>query len=727
MIRENILLGATLFLCVAPTLAYTSEEEFAAHRKMVAELARIEAETPTNNPFLGTLFIDEQRTIYEALPKDAPIPDRFDALVWLGIAELNRGMEREAIEHLEQGIALVREDDRGMEPAHIADAAEMLVTACIRLAETENCCALPSAESCIFPLRGEAIHTRREGSERAIEHLEWILARPSLDDEQKKHAHWLLNLAYMTLGEYPGGVPESARIKLPREDLPGDRTAHPDPHVEFPAFKNIAAAAGVNTFGLSGGAVADDLNGDGHIDIVVTSWDPSVSMSFFQNHGDGTFEKTDANLEGIKGGLNMMQCDYDNDGDLDLFVTRGAWLKQNGRHPNSLLQNDGTGRFTDVTFAVGLAEPAYPTQTAGWADYDLDGDLDLFVGNETSREIDAPCQLFRNDAGRFTDVANEAGLAIRSYVKGISWGDLDGDGFPDLVLSCLGKPNLLLHNRRNGTFANETRKLQPTSGPERSFPAWTFDYDNDGWLDIFISSYESSPSDYVRYYRDGGLRRELRAALFQNQNGRGFIDRAVDASLNRPMLPMGSNFGDLTNNGYPDIYLGSGTPDFDAIVPNALFVNDGGKFYDLTMTSRMGHLQKGHSVAMADFDRDGDLDVFEQMGGALPGDQYYDVLYENPGFGRHWLAVKLEGVKTNRFGVGCRVAVLIDEPETGERWIYQWMNSGGSFGANPLQLHFGLGEAEAVEEVRVYWPVTDSTTTVLRPEINRILTIREGQ
>lgn len=344
-----------------------------------------------------------------------------------------------------------------------------------------------------------------------------------------------------------------------------------------------------------------------------------------------------------------------------------------------------------MTYAVGLAEPSYPTQTAGWADYDLDGDLDLFVGNEGGKGVDAPCQLFRNDDGHFFDVSADAGLNIVAFVKGIGWGDYDGDGYPDLVLSCMGKPNILMRNQGDGTFTNATSLLQPTSGPLTSFPAWFFDYDSDGWLDIFISSYDSDPGEYLNYYSGGELSDSAHAALFHNDQGRGFTDQTREAGLDRPMLPMGCNF------------------------------------YDLTMTSRTGHLQKGHAVAMADFDRDGDLDIFEQMGGALPGDKYYDVLYENPGFGRHWLGVKLEGVKTNRFGVGCRVAVSIDEPETGSRWIYQWMNSGGSFGANPLQLHFGLGEADAVEEVRVYWPVTDSTTIIYSPEIDRVLTIREGE
>ena len=691
---------------------------------MISELARIEAETPETNRYLGLDFLKVQRAIYDALPPEASTKKKFEALIWLGIAELNHGREREAIAHLERAIAFVTAAD--IEDVKIADATQMLVTAYLRLGETENCCAEPSPESCIFPLSEAAQHENREGSERAIKHLERLLGQPGVDDEQRGHLLWLLNLAYMTLGDYPESVPEKWRMPLPEENLPGSRTSRAGPPLEFPAFRNIAADAGVDTFGLSGGAVADDFNGDGLFDLVVTSWEPSVSAKYFINQGDGTFDESDANLEGIKGGLNMMQADYDNDGDLDLFITRGAWLKNAGRHPNSLLENDGKGNFVDVTYSVGLAEPAYPTQTAGWADYDLDGDLDLFVGNE-GKDIDSPCQLFRNDGGHFVDVAAEAGLNIVAFVKGISWGDFDGDRYPDLVFSCLGKPNILMRNRGDGTFNDATALLRPTSGPLKSFPAWFFDYDNDGWLDIFISSYNSDPGEYLNYYSGGELSEGARAGLFHNNQGRGFTDRTEEAFLNRPMLPMGCNFGDLTNNSYPDIYLGSGSPDFDAIVPNALFVNDDGRFYDLTMTSRMGHLQKGHAVAMADFDRDGDLDVFEQMGGALPGDKFYDVLYENPGFDRHWLGVKLEGVKTNHFGVGCRVAVLIDEPETGERWIYQWMNSGGSFGANPLQLHFGLGEAGAVKEVRVYWPASDSTTIVESPEIDRILTIREKE
>ena len=147
-------------------------------------------------------------------------------------------------------------------------------------------------------------------------------------------------------------------------------------------------------------------------------------------------------------GLNLLQADYDNDGDLDIYVLRGAWLGQAGRHPDSLLRNDGKARFRDATFDAGLGEAHYPTQTAAWADYDNDGDLDLYVGNEVF-----PCRLFRNNGdGSFTDVAEFAGVTNDDVAKAVVWGDYDGDRYPDLYVSNFGGPNRLYHNNGDGTF-----------------------------------------------------------------------------------------------------------------------------------------------------------------------------------------------------------------------------------------------------------------------------------
>jgi len=723
MAGRFFLLLAVCCLAAPPTAgsdldAPTKEE---SHRKMLRDLDRVAAETLRTNPYLGTAELERQRRRLRTLPDSAPAPERFDILLRLGVAELEQGLEREAIAHFEEAIRLVNRDAgrSRFTSEKVITTIQFLAVACLRLAETENCCARPHPENCIVPLSPAAQHERTEGSRKAIRYLTDLLESIPLNEYEQHQAMWLLNIAYMTLGEHPHGVPEKWRVILraPDDEARGE---------EFPAFDNIAAEAGVDTFSLAGGAIADDFDGDGDIDLVVSSWDAAVSMTFLSNDGDGSFtRREDAGLEGIRGGLNLRQADYDDDGDLDILALRGAWLGPHGRHPNSLLENDGSGRFTDVTHAVGLAAPAFPTQTAAWADYDLDGDLDLFIGNESSGEIDAPCQLYRNEGQRFVDVAAEAGVDARAYVKGVTWGDYDGDRYPDLFLSCIGGPNRLFHNLGNGAFEDASELLGETAGPIRSFPTWFFDYDNDGWLDLFASTYRGAGLEYVSYYRGLDLPDESIAALFRNEGGEGFRNVTRTADLDRPMVPMGSNFGDLTNNGYPDIYLGTGTPDYHAIFPNMLFVNEGDRFRDATFPSRMGNLQKGHAVAFADFDRDGDLDVFEQMGGALSGDGYFDTLFENPGFDRHWLGVRLRGDRSNHYGVGSRVAVLVDDPERGERWIYQWMNSGGSFGGNPLELHFGLSDASRVRRVEVFWPVTGETQVLSDLEADQVVVIHE--
>ena len=174
----------------------------------------------------------------------------------------------------------------------------------------------------------------------------------------------------MTLGQYPDKVPE--RYRIPWSSFESE--------VPFPHFPNVAMKLGLDTFNLAGGVIIEDFDGDGDLDIVTSNWDISGPMHLFSNNSDGTFsDRTrEAGLEGLLGGLNLLQADYDNDGHPDILVLRGAWAGKAGQHPKSLLRNLGDGTFEDVTFEAGLAEVNYPTQTAGWADYDNDGDLGPF-------------------------------------------------------------------------------------------------------------------------------------------------------------------------------------------------------------------------------------------------------------------------------------------------------------------------------------------------------------
>ena len=202
---------------------------------------------------------------------------------------------------------------------------------------------------------------------------------------------------------------------------------------EFPRFENVALQLGFNRRHLAGGAITEDFNGDGFLDVVTLTMDTADTLRYYQNRGDGAFvERSDeAGFHGLYGGLNVLQADYDNDGAGHILVLRGGWMGREGKYPKSLLHNNGRGVFTDVAFDAGLGDATFPSQTASWGDYDLDGDLDLYIGNEN-----APCQLFQNlGNGRFQEVARKAGVENRRFTKGVIWGDYDGDRWPDLYVS----------------------------------------------------------------------------------------------------------------------------------------------------------------------------------------------------------------------------------------------------------------------------------------------------
>jgi hypothetical protein len=189
---------------------------------------------------------------------------------------------------------------------------------------------------------------------------------------------------------------------------------------------------------------------------------------------------------------------------------------------------------------------------------------------------------------------------------------------------------------------------------------------------------------------------------------------------------MGAGFGDLDNDGWLDIYIGTGSSELEALLPNRMFRNDGGvRFQDVTTSGGFGHLQKGHSVAFGDIDNDGDEDIFEEIGGALPGDTYQSVLFENPGHGGHWISLELEGVTTNRSAFGARLDVTA-ETKTGLRHIYRTVGYGSSFGGNPLRQHIGLGDASAISHIEVTWPTSHLTQDFRGIPMDSFYKLKEG-
>ncbi|WP_165226932.1 CRTAC1 family protein [Aquisphaera insulae] len=564
--------------------------------------------------------------------------------------------------------------------------------AAMRRGENENCIDCRGESSCILPIAESAVHRKTSGSETAIRHFtEYLALFP--DDQEVR---WLLNVAHMTLGTYPEHVDSRYLISL-------DRFTKSE--FDIGRFRDVGAVVGVNKLNQAGAAIMEDFDNDGLLDLAVSSFDPTAPLSIYRNRGDGTFQERgkDAGVSDQLGGLICVQADYDNDGFMDIFVARGAWLSSPIRP--SLLRNKRDGTFEDVTEAAGLLEPVN-TNSASWGDYDGDGWIDLFICCERQ-----PNRLYRNRRdGTFEEVGLQAGLAFGDGKpfsgKGSTWIDIDNDDHPDLFLNNLAGTALLYRNNGDGTFKDVTGEMG-IDGPKYGFSCWAWDYDNDGWLDLFATSYERGVGDVVRGLEGKPHGRES-GRLFRNRQGHGFEDRSREAGLDAVYACMGSNFADFDNDGYPDFYLGTGDPSFATLIPNRMFRNVAGeRFAEITGTSGTGHLQKGHGVACGDWDRDGDVDVFIQTGGAVNGDKYHNILFQNPGQANRSLTVRLHGTKTNRAAIGARIKAVTAGPKP--LTVHLLVSSGSSFGANPLEQTIGLGTADRIAALEVHWPVSRTT------------------
>jgi ASPIC and UnbV/FG-GAP-like repeat len=745
--RANALTRVCRALCAVIALASTAcaggEPPPAAAKvipgstaRMADTLAAIYARSiakPESNPFLNAERVVALKTQLAAASGDQAMELRFQ----LAEEEVKAGRTGDAIERLE---ALIRDAKISWDSIapHQKPFFDMLAVSYMRLGEQQNCLENPAANICILPLAGAARHLKKDGARGAIERYTKIL-RQYPDD---RGSQWLLNLAYLQLGEYPQDVPRQYLIP----NLAPQRAAG-----AFPEYRNIAGPVGLAQTGLAGGLDFDDLNGDGLLDVFTTGWGLNDPVHVYLADGKGGYTDRSANagLVGIVGGLNSLHADYDNDGDVDIVVLRGAWMRESGLFPLSLLRNRGDGTFDDVTFDSGLLSFG-PTNTASWADFNLDGYLDLFVGYESYSKLSQgpshPSKLFLNNRdGTFSEVASKVGIAVDDFVKGASWGDVNNDGLPDLYLSVIYGRNKLFLNR--GGMSMDTWRFEETGAaagvqlPIASFPTFFFDYDNDGNEDLFVPSYDVNSAMHEMVAREYlGLPLEVKvgdvtvgfedAKMFRNKGDGTFEDVTAKVGLNRKVIfAMGSNIGDIDNDGWIDFYIGTGNPDLRSVIPNRLFRNVAGmRFEEVTLPGGFGHLQKGHAVAFADLDRDGDEDVYARIGGAYSGDLATSVLFENPGWpATSWINLKLEGRAANRSAIGARVDVTVVDAAGAARHIHRTVRTGGSFGAGPLELHVGLGAATSIASVRIAWPDSarsSATFTGLAP--NRYYRITQG-
>jgi len=467
---------------------------------------------------------------------------------------------------------------------------------------------------------------------------------------------------------------------------------------------------------FAGGVAAGDIDGDGWVDLYFVRGDVGPHL-LFRNRGDGTFEEVGAAagvaLVAVGPGRFHAGCgpafaDVDGDGRLDLFV--GNLLGE----PPALFRNRGDGTFADVTAASGLLALTRATYSAAFGDVDGDGDLDLALAHWNSILVPGESSetLWRNDGrGRFTDVSRESGIAAAllagselafDFTFTPNFADLDDDGDLDLLIAADIGSSRVFRNRGDGTFEDRTDRA--VISDENGMGAAVGDVDGDGVLDWFVSSIWDPDGFAEGAWGVSGNR------LYRGRGDGTFADVTTTAGVREGYWGWAATFADLDNDGHLDLFHVNGfgrSPDYE---PSAAFHSDPSRLFlargDGTFAERAAELGvagdgMGRGAVAFDYDRDGDLDLLTTSNAGPPH------LFRNDAPPpHHFLAVRLEGGGPNSAGVGARVLV-----EAGGRTQMRELRAGSNYlSQDPIEAHFGLGEAATAERVEVRWP--DGARTV---------------
>ncbi len=644
-------------------------------------VVQLEAELAQRRPEVRTTPLDTTALMLEVfMSYVSTYPVEVTALAYEANYLLTQGKSREAALLLEA---------RGRERL-TAYELEVLGISYLRIGEDENCVAEHNPDSCLFPVQEKGIHRHQAGGKAALE----VFGLLATKHPERSDWRWLAVISAMISGRYPQDLPPAA-VVAPEWIT---RTS------EFPRFRDRAIERGLRDLGGSSGVIVDDFDGDGWFEIVNLNQlgsSKDIVFQIFQRDRDGRYVELSelSGLRNFERGLHFAQVDFDNDGLLDIFIARGAWQGRSGQRTAAFLRNEGELKFRDVSHEMGEVLRG-PSQAFVWADFDLDGDLDLFFGCEhLVIYLDCESRYFENVRGKLVDRSRQANLLLKKFVKGAIGFDYDGDGLMDLAISDLFGRSVQVY-RNHGVREGVPYFELTATLPSDPFSLLAFDYDNDGDEDLLVPGYcVDLALATAHYFVPDFQASQQRMQLFENVNGR-FVDVAPEKGLAHVTMSMGLNFGDFNNDGFLDFYLGTGGPSLARLVPNRAFLNQAGKaFKEVTVDGGFGNLQKGHGVAFADLRGIGAQDVYASLGGMMSSDVFQDALFENPGPQGNWLALKLEGVTANCHAVGARVRV---KTEAGE--FFRVVSTGGSFGAQPLEVFVGLGPAKTILELEVSWP-----------------------
>jgi len=428
------------------------------------------------------------------------------------------------------------------------------------------------------------------------------------------------------------------------------------------AYENATVTSGIHLTDYSMSSSWADYDQDGYEDLFIVNSNSSCKL--FKNNGDGTFtDRTVISFININGpAYGSAWADYDNDGDVDLYV---SLLNQ----PNQLYQNQGDGTFFEMSSFAGVNDNG-PSKGVTWSDYNNDSYVDLFVSNYGTAN-----KLYQNQGdGTFVDVAAGLGLDHPGQGQIGTWIDYDLDGDPDLYLvNWNNQPNLMYRNEDGASFTEVGSSLG-IAGAEKSKSASWGDYDNDGDPDLYLVNYLGQPNK-----------------LFRNDLSSGFTDVSVSSGTANDGYGNGSAWLDYNNYFYLDLFLVTFNND-----QNIMYKNMGdGTFENFSLYAGVDNDPIAKSVAFSDYNKDGYADLYVTVANDT------NIVYKNILDINHWLNIELIGTQSNTSAIGAFMGIWAGNNLISSRMVH---SGEGYFAGNCLKQSIGTGTIELIDSLVINWP-----------------------